>query len=111
MGPSGQFWITVLVVAAVVVAAATLSGCSSKGSHPEVGAASPYSPSNFMDYNCYAYALGEKQWKYVGGSPDAVQDFSVDNVAQMVLNDAEKDGRSMRIIDSYDVQSRAMSIE
>ena len=84
-----------------VGAVVTLSGCTEQPIS-DVGAASPYNPSNSMDYNCYAYALREKQWKYVGGSPDAVQDFSVDNVAQMVLNDAEKDGRSIRIIDSYD---------
>ena len=66
------------------------------------GAASPYTPSGSTEYNCYAYALGETQWKYVGGTPDTVKDFDVDNVANMVLNDAEKDGRSIRIIDSYD---------
>ena len=73
--PSGQFWITALAVAAIVGAVVTLSGCAEQPTS-DVGAASSYSPSNSMDYNCYAYALGEKQWKYVGGSPDAVQDFS-----------------------------------
>ncbi len=67
-----------------------------------VGAASPYIPSDAMDYNCYAYALGEKQWKHVGGCFGAVENFDVDNVAAMVLADAQKDGRTMRIIDSYD---------
>ena len=99
---TGQFWITALIVTAVVVVCAvTLSACSSQPTS-DFGAASPYSPSDSTDYNCYAYALGENQWKYVGGSPDAVKDFSVDKVAEMVLMDAQKDGRKMRIIDSYD---------
>lgn len=80
---------------------ACLSGCSAK-SKIDAGAASPYIPSDSTDFNCYAYALGEKQWKYVGGSQSAVKDFSVDSVAKMVLDDAQRDGRSMRIIDSYD---------
>ena len=100
--PTGQFWITALIVTAVaVVCTFALSSCSTQPTS-DVGAASPYSPSNSTDYNCYAYALGEKTWKYVGGSPDAVKDFDVDNVAEMVLLDAKKDGRSMRTIDSYD---------
>lgn len=55
-------------------------------------------PTTSREYNCYAYALGETEWKFVGGREGAVQDFSVENVAQMVLDDAKADGRAMRII-------------
>ena len=99
MDSSGQFWLTAFIVTVVIVAcSAALSGCS----NVDVGAASPYVPSDSTEYNCYAHALGETEWKYVGGSPYAVTDFSVDNVAAMVLDDAQEDGRAMRIIDSFD---------
>ena len=98
--PSGQFWITALLVT-VLITASTLYGCTTQPAS-DFGAASPYSPSDSVDYNCYAYALGENQWKYVGGTPDAVENYSVDIVAQMVLDDIRKDGRNIRIIDSYD---------
>ncbi len=99
--PTGQWWITALVVTVIVACTMTLSGCSMQPT-PNTGAASPYTPSNSTDYNCYAYALGEEQWKYVGGSSEAVKNFDVDTVAEMVLADAQKDGKMMRIIDSYD---------
>ena len=59
--PTGQFWITSLIVTAVaVVCTVALSSCSAQPTS-DVGAASPYSPSNSTDYNCHAYALGEKR--------------------------------------------------
>ena len=100
--PIGQFWVTALIVTAVVVVCTgALSGCSSKSSS-DYGAASSYIPSDSTEYNCYAYALGEDKWKYVGGSHDAVNDYSVSAVADMVLEDAKRDGRSIRPIDSFD---------
>ena len=100
--PNGHFWLTALLVSAVIVACCLfLSGCSATPS-TNYGAASPYIESDSTDYNCYAYALGEKEWKYVGGSSDAVSNYDVDNVAQMVLTDAENDGRVMRPIESFD---------
>ena len=100
--PNGHFWLSALIVSAVVVACClTLSECSA-GPSTNVGAASPYIASYSTDYNCYAYVLGEKKRKYVGGSPDSVSNFDVDNVAEMVLKDAENDGRTMRLIDSFD---------
>ena len=100
MDPAGLFAIQGLLLAGVLAACTLLlSGCAAK---TDYGEASTYKPTTSTKYNCYAYALGETEWKYVGGSPDAVQDFSVENVAQMVLDDAKVDGRSMRIIDSYD---------
>ncbi len=99
--PEGHSWILALLVA--TVAAVAFSGCSDQPA-VNVGAATPYIPSDSLNYNCYAHALGEVEWKYVGGSPGAVEDFSVDNVAEMVLLDAQRDGRTMRIIDSFDSQ-------
>ena len=98
--PTGEVgWLAIALV--VVVAAVVLTSCSSEPT-PDVGAAEEYVYSDSTDYNCYAHAIGETEWKCVGGSPDAVKDFDVDNVAEMVLSDAQKDGRTMRIIDSYD---------
>ncbi len=90
------------VIAAIIAVCAVimLSGCSRQPAS-DVGAAPPYKPSNSMDYNCYAYVLGEEEWKYVGGSSDAVSDLNVENVANMVLIDAQKDGRKIRIIESH----------
>ena len=98
--PDGLFAIQGLLLAGMLVACTLLlSGCAAK---TDYGAASPYKPTTSIEYNCYAYALGETEWKFVGGREGAVQDFSVENVAQMVLDDAKADGRAMRIIDSYD---------
>ncbi len=66
------------------------------------GSASEYVPSSSENYNCYAYALGETEWMYVGGSPNAVSSFDVDNVASMVMKDVKELGYSIRPIDSYD---------
>ncbi|MBQ3229787.1 MAG: hypothetical protein IJB49_02085, partial [Clostridia bacterium] len=73
----------------------------------KVGCAKPYISDDSTDYNCYAYALGEKSWKYVGGDAESVTDFNVDSVKQMVLEDAERDGRRVRLIDSYDSPIRS----
>ena len=98
--PDGLFAIQGLLLAGMLAACTLLlSGCAAK---TDCGAASPYKPTTSREYNCYAYALGETEWKFVGGREGAVQDFSVENVAQMVLDDAKADGRAMRIIDSYD---------
>ena len=98
--PDGLFAIQGLLLAGMLAACTLLlSGCAAK---TDYGAASPYKPTTSREYNCYAYALGETEWKFVGGREGAVQDFSVENVAQMVLDDAKADGRAMRIIDSYD---------
>jgi len=95
--PSGAFWIELLVVGIIVGVSVCASGCSDNPN----GAASPYMGSSSTNYNCYAYALGETEWKYVGGNRDAVKDYDVNNVAEMVLADAQRDGRSMRPIEAY----------
>ena len=83
--PTGQIGILAWIVATcVTIGVLTFSGCLGKA---DVGAATPYKPSDSTQYNCYAHALGEKEWKYVGGSFDAVKDFDVDIVASMVLID------------------------
>ena len=97
--PTGRF-LGVLIGIGVGLAL-LLSGCDSDSNKKDYGAARPYKYSNSRDYNCYAYALGETVWKYVGGSQDAVTDYNVNDVAKLVLKDAERDGRTMRIIDSY----------
>lgn len=93
--PEGKSWIAVLVV--VAICALVLTGCDDSE-----GAATPYAPSDSTNYNCYAYALGEDEWKHVGGYEGAVDDYDVNHVADMVLEDVRKDGRSIRIIDSHD---------
>ncbi len=97
--PNGQGWL--LVLFAVVTCTVFLTGCSSQ-TKDNYGAASEYIPSNSTDYNCYAYALGEDEWKYVGGSYDAVQDYDIDNVAAMVSTDAHNDGRGIRPLENFD---------
>ena len=80
MDPAGLFAIQGLLLAGVLAACTLLlSGCAAK---TDYGEASTYRPTTSTKYNCYAYALGETEGKYVGGSPDAVQDFSVENVAK-----------------------------
>ena len=59
--PSGEGWLLALAITAVVlVVGGTLAGCSK----PDTGAATPYTPSDSTKHNCYAYALGEEEWKY-----------------------------------------------
>ena len=65
------------------------------------GAATKYSPTDSSEYNCFAYALGETKWRDVGGA-ESVDSFDVNDVANVVLEDVRKTGRSIRIIDSYD---------
>ena len=97
---SGRWWITALLVAAIVAVCTTsLTGCAEQ---VDYGAATEYKESNSTKYNCYAYALGETKWRYVGGHQDAVKNFDVENVATMVEQDVKKTGRTIRRIDGYD---------
>lgn len=77
-----------------------LSGC--EDNTESYGAAGAYEYSSSPKYNCYAHALGLDEWKYVGGSPDAVKDFSVDKVGDMVEADILSMGWSIRPLESYD---------
>ncbi len=94
--PTGQWleWLIPLI-------ALLLAGCEAEENSP-YGAAEPYTGTQDPSYNCYAYALGETQWKYVGGKEGAVTNYDIDIVAGMVLDDAQRDGIGMRPIDSYD---------
>ena len=103
--PDGHFWITALITLAATACMALLTSCSSTSDN--YGAASPYVPSDSQEYNCYAYVLGERTWRYVGGRSGAVKDYDVDKVAQTVLDDLQKEGRSARIIDSYDSEIKS----
>ena len=98
--PSGHFGAAAAIIASAIVAI-TLSACSKQPSS-NVGAAKKYEESMSTNFNCYAYALGETEWRYVGGRPDAVTDFDVDSVALMVMDDVKKLGRSIRPLESYD---------
>ena len=107
--PDGLFAIQGLLLAGMLAACTLLlSGCAAK---TDCGAASPYKPTTSREYNCYAYALGETEWKFVGGREGAVQDFSVENVAQMVLDDAKADGRLCALLILMIVPSMQMSTE
>ena len=100
---SGQWSANALLsTPSAIVCVAALSDGGSALPISEIGAASPYIPSKSRDFNCYAYVLGEEHWKNVGGSSNAIDDYDVDKVAEMVLADAQRDGRKIRIIDSYD---------
>ena len=97
--PTGTFgwWIIVPVIIGLVP---LLTGCEDNSE--SYGAAEEYEYSDSTKYNCYAHALGLYEWKYVGGSPDAVKDFSVENVATMVEADILAMGWSIRHLESYD---------
>ena len=105
--PTGQFWITALIVA-VVVAGCTiaLSGCSSKSAPTSnVGAAQPYvnmpGSSDKNSPNCYAYAIGspvnEQPGKRSGKTPSKWND--VNNVGKSVEADLKAMGKTVRKID------------
>lgn len=66
------------------------------------GTASLYIFSNSKNFNCYAYALNETQWRNVGGPNFRPSSLDVDYIAEQVLKDVEELGRTIRIIDSYD---------
>ena len=101
--PSGQFWITALVLTAVVlVCAVTLSGCSQPTS--DVGAALPYVDMPASDDpsspNCYAYAIGssvnEQPGETSGRIPEKWND--VYDVGKSVEADLKAKGYTVRKI-------------
>ena len=76
-----------------------LAGCSNNS---EYGAAEEYTPISDPSFNCYAYALGEDEWRYVGGSQDAVSNFDVNAVGEMVVNDVTQSGMGIRPLSAFD---------
>ena len=101
--PTGAlaWWI---IIPLIITTIPLLGGCEddSEDDSNEYGSAWEYEYSGSTNYNCYAHALGIDEWKYVGGSRNAVKDYSLDNVASMVEDDIKKMGWSIRPIDSYD---------
>ena len=102
--PTGQFWITALIVTAVVVACAvTFSGCSSQPMS-DVGAAQPYvdmpGSDNPSSPNCYAYAIGSPVNEQPGGTsgrtPTKWND--VNDVGKSVEADLKAKGYTVREI-------------
>ena len=95
--PSGH-WLVEAIAAVAIVTGLLLSGCSAN----QYGAAKRYKETSSPNFNCYAYALRETEWRYVGGYPEAVTDYNVENVAAMVMDDVKASGRSIRPLESFD---------
>lgn len=108
--PTGQFWITVLIVAAVtVVCTVALSGCSAQ-STSDVGAAKPYvdmpGSEDPTSPNCYAYAIGssvnEQPGETSGRIPKKWND--VHDVGRSVEADLKAKGYTVREISGPDAK-------
>ena len=102
--PSGSFWLTTLIVTLAIVIGTSLTGCSSTTSvgdapnYVEVGGGSRDTASN-----CYAFAIGMYDKSYDPGyfsSPP--ENYTVDAVAEAVINDMHEIGRKARIIENFD---------
>ena len=105
--PSGRFWLTAFIVAAVtMVCVVTGSGCSTqqKSDASDVGAARPYVDMSGSDDptspNCYAYAIGmpsnEQPGRISGRYPADWSD--VTDVGKSVEADLRAMGHSVRQI-------------
>ena len=94
--PTGTFW----WIIPIIVIPMLLSGCNQSTS--DYGAASEYAPTDSTEFNCYAYALGETEWRDVGGNGYIPDSLDVDEIAEMVVEDVTELGRSIRIIESHD---------
>ena len=66
----------------------------------EYGAATPYVPSDSIEYFCVGHALNEPEYKAIG--KDIITDFSTDNIKGLLISDAIDYGWGIREIDSYD---------
>ena len=108
--PTGQFWITALIVTAVVaVCAVGLSGCSAEPTS-DVGAAQPYvemeGSNDPASPNCYAYAIGSPVNEQPGGAsgrtPTRWND--VNDVGKSVEADLKVKGYTVREISGPDAK-------
>ena len=103
--PSGQFWITVLLVTALVLA--STYGCTAQPTS-DVGAAKPYvyipGSSDPNAPNCYAYAIGSSVNEQPGkASGRAVSDWSdVYDVGASVEADLRTKGYTVRVLSGPD---------
>ena len=108
--PTGQFWITALIVTAVaVVCTVTLSGCSAQPTS-DVGAAKPYVDMPGSDDptspNCYAYAIGSPVNEQPGGTSGRIPTKwnDVNDVGKSVEADLKAKGHTVREISGPDAK-------
>ena len=108
--PTGQFWITALIVTAVVaVCTVALSGCSAKPTS-DVGAAKPYVDMPGSDDptspNCYAYAIGSPVNEQPGGTSGRIPTKwnDVNDVGKSVEADLKAKGHTVREISGPDAK-------
>lgn len=111
MDHSGRFWISALIVTAIVVCTVALSGCSSKPAPTSnYGAAQPFvnmpGSSDRNSPNCYAYAIGSSVNEQPGGksgrTPKRWND--VNDVGKSVEADLKAMGKTVRKIDGPDAK-------
>ena len=102
--PTGQFWITALIVATVAVACTiALSGCSAQPTS-DVGAAKPYvdmpGSNDPTSPNCYAYAIGSPVNEQPGGASGRIPQKwnDVYDVGKSVEADLKAKGYTVREI-------------
>ncbi len=111
--PTGQFWITALIVAVVVVVAMTLTSCSEEPK-TDVGSASSCTPSNYVqenstNRNCYSYAfdlpLAANPGDY-SASSDSDRMFwdkdiyTPEEITEFIERDMDALNKSVRVVDS-----------
>ena len=108
--PTGQFWITALIVIAVaVVCTVSLSGCSAQPTS-DVGAAQPYVDMPGSDDptspNCYAYAIGSPVNEQPGGTSGRTPTSwnNVNDVGKSVEADLKAKGYTVREISGPDAK-------
>ena len=108
--PTGKFWITALMVTAVVVVCTViLSGCSEQPTS-DVGAAQPYVDIPGSDDptspNCYAYAIGSPVNEQPGGTSGRIPTNwnDVDDVGKSVEADLKAKGYTVRKVSGPDAK-------
>ena len=105
--PTGQFWITALIVA--VVCTVALSGCSAQPTS-DVGAAKPYVDMPGSDDptspNCYAYAISSPVNEQPGGTSGRIPKKwnDVNDVGKSVEADLKAKGHTVREISGPDAK-------
>ena len=103
--PTGQFWITALIVAAVVaVCTVALSGCSAQPSTP-----SNYVQENSTNQNCYSYAFdlphsaNPGDYSVSGNSDYMFKDkniYTPEEITEFIQRDMDALNKSVRVVDS-----------
>lgn len=89
--PSGQFPFALLWVLHKIWAALDPT---------PYGAAQEYEPTDSMQYNCFAYALGETEQYYIEDKP--IENINILKATVMTIKRVKSMGRSIRVISSYD---------